>query len=144
MKPKQTIEVLEIIKRDYNTDITKQALDHAINCVGAIEQIKWERDIAIQQLNELGYQFGEKIWKEFDLDNEELQDHHFYLVAHKDYGTPMKAKWHQDCTPTFQVYIGGGKCDEYIDELSNYHAEENKKITHWCKLPNLPKGSDEE
>lgn len=31
------------------------------NCVGAIEQIKWERDIAIQQLNELGYQFGEKI-----------------------------------------------------------------------------------
>ena len=61
MKPKQTIEVIEIIKRDYNTDITKQALDHAINCVGAIEQIKWERDIAIQQLNELGYQFGEKI-----------------------------------------------------------------------------------
>ena len=61
MKPKQTIEVLEIIKRDYNTDITKQALDHAINCVGAIEQIKWERDIAIQQLNDLGYQFGEKI-----------------------------------------------------------------------------------
>ena len=37
-----------------------QALDQAINCVGAIEQIKWERDIAIQQLNELGYQLGEK------------------------------------------------------------------------------------
>ncbi len=38
-----------------------QALDYAINCVGAIEQIKRERDIAISQLNELGYQFGEKI-----------------------------------------------------------------------------------
>ena len=161
MKPKQVIETLTqernywkrkyemhknnpspIIREPYKRKV--ESLDHAINCVGAIEQIKWERDIAIQQLNELGYQFGEKIWKEFDLDNEELQDHHFYLVAHKDYGTPMKAKWHQDCPPTFQVYIGGGKCDEYIDELSNYHAEENKKITHWCKLPNLPKGSDEE
>ena len=28
------------------------------------KQIKWERDIAIQQLNELGYQFGEKIRSE--------------------------------------------------------------------------------
>lgn len=158
MKPKQVIEQLQSIKHEIEDMLKKfpkvfddvfsekdiQALDHAINCVGAIEQIKWERDIAIQQLNELGYQFGEKIWREFNLDNEELQDHHFYLVAHKDYGTPMKAKWHQDCPPTFQVYIGDGKCDEYIDELSNYHAEENKKITHWCKLPNLPKGSDKE
>ena len=114
MKPKQVIEQLQSIKHEIEDMLKKfpkvfddvfsekdiQALDHAINCVGAIEQIKWERDIAIQQLNELGYQFGEKIWREFNLDNEELQDHHFYLVAHKDYGTPMKAKWHQDCPPT--------------------------------------------
>lgn len=26
-----------------------------------IDQIKWERDIAIQQLHDLGYAFGEKI-----------------------------------------------------------------------------------
>ena len=64
MKPKKTIEVLErmqeINKQLKNYDVV-QALDHAINCVGAIEQIRAERDIAIQQLNELGYQFGEKI-----------------------------------------------------------------------------------
>lgn len=28
---------------------------------GLFEQIKWERDIAIQQLHELGYEFGQKI-----------------------------------------------------------------------------------
>ena len=28
---------------------------------GLFEQIKWERDIAIEQLRELGYEFGEKI-----------------------------------------------------------------------------------
>ena len=60
MKPKQVIEILKSIKTEDDTEL-QQALDHAINCVGAIEQIKWERDIAIQQLNELGYQFGEKI-----------------------------------------------------------------------------------
>ena len=38
----------------------QEALDHAINCVGAIEQIKWERDIAISQLNELGLDLGQK------------------------------------------------------------------------------------
>ena len=64
MKPKQVIEILKnltcVVPKD-KADETKQALDHAITCVGAIEQIKWERDIAISQLNELGYQFGEKI-----------------------------------------------------------------------------------
>ena len=67
MKPKQVIEVLKQIKDEDDIKYCNfskkyiQAIDHAINCVGAIEQIKWERDIAISQLNELGYQFGEKI-----------------------------------------------------------------------------------
>lgn len=67
METKQVIEILKnltcVVSKD-KADETKQAIDHAINCVGAIEQIKWERDIAIQQLNELGYQFGEKIRSE--------------------------------------------------------------------------------
>lgn len=71
MKPKQVIENLEQMKdhlETYNQQALVpysqkyiQAIDHAINCVGAIEQIRAERDIAIQQLNELGYGFGEKI-----------------------------------------------------------------------------------
>lgn len=32
-----------------------------ISYLGAFEQIKWERDIAIGQLEELGYSLGEKI-----------------------------------------------------------------------------------
>ena len=79
MKPKQTIEILEFtreyindnssgisnrVREEYGETNFNQALDHAINCVGAIDQIKWERDIAISQLNELGYQFGEKIRSE--------------------------------------------------------------------------------
>ena len=67
MKPKQVIEILKnltcVVPKD-KAEETKQAIDHAINCVGAIEQIKWERDIAIQQLNELGYDLGEKIREE--------------------------------------------------------------------------------
>ena len=47
-----------------------QALDHAIMCVGALPQIRAERDIAIQQLNELGYEFGEKIRAEDKADKE--------------------------------------------------------------------------
>ena len=67
MKPKKVIEVLERmqeINKQLENDEVVQAIDHAINCVGAIEQIRAERDIAIQQLNELGYQFGEKIRSE--------------------------------------------------------------------------------
>jgi len=59
--PQKEVSVVIGDKQLYLNDEMLQSLDHAINCVGAIEQIKWERDIAIQQLNELGYQFGEKI-----------------------------------------------------------------------------------
>ena len=36
------------------------ALNMAVNAVGAIDQIQWERDIAIKQLHDLGYGLGEK------------------------------------------------------------------------------------
>lgn len=38
-----------------------EALKMAINALGSIDQIKWERDIAIKQLEELGIGFGQKI-----------------------------------------------------------------------------------
>ena len=37
-----------------------EALIMAIDALGAIEQIKWERDIAIKQLEDIGIAFGEK------------------------------------------------------------------------------------
>lgn len=35
------------------------------NYLGAFEQIKWERDVAIDQLKQLGYDLGEKPRNEF-------------------------------------------------------------------------------
>ena len=41
-------------------DRLTEALDMAIRALSAIEQVRWERDVAIQQLTELGYGLGEK------------------------------------------------------------------------------------
>lgn len=38
-----------------------EALYMAINALGAIDQIRWERDVAVEQLKELGISFGQKI-----------------------------------------------------------------------------------
>lgn len=38
-----------------------EALKMALNALGAIDQIRWERDIAIEQLRDLGIGFGQKI-----------------------------------------------------------------------------------
>lgn len=35
--------------------------DRGVVSLGTYEQVRWERDVAIQQLEELGYGFGEKI-----------------------------------------------------------------------------------
>ena len=41
----------------------KEYVDSAKMYIGSFSQIEWERDLAIAQLKELGYQLGEKIHK---------------------------------------------------------------------------------
>ena len=60
------------------------ALGLAINALGAIEQYKWERDIAVEQLRELGLEFGQKtdhvkevIKKQEPLELKAIQDETF-------------------------------------------------------------------
>ena len=70
MTPQEIIKTLNHIIEIADTNscgvkeidgIDEEAINNAITIVGAYEQIKWERDIAIQQLHDLGYELGEKI-----------------------------------------------------------------------------------
>lgn len=47
-------------RTDYPIDYAV-AMEMAITALGAIEQIMWERDMAISQLEEIGVSFGEKM-----------------------------------------------------------------------------------
>lgn len=49
--------------------------------VGAYKQVRWERDIAIGQLRELGYELGEKVTHRGKLTNREWVD---FLVKQFD------------------------------------------------------------
>ena len=60
-------EAKKILKRYLNIMIENnslpdgiEAMNTAIIVLGAIEQIRWERDLAIEQLHELGGELGEK------------------------------------------------------------------------------------
>lgn len=67
-----------------------------------------------------------------------LQDHYFYLVRHIEFGTPMKAKFHADGEPHFEIYgcnHGAGKMIVYEHEFGNH-------ITHWMDMPDLPAESE--
>ena len=62
------IEAIEYLKfkKEFLADINLQGLeayDMAINALGSIEQIRWERDVAMKQLEELGIALGEKVNK---------------------------------------------------------------------------------
>ena len=52
---------LEILIENKSLPDGIEAMRVAISALGAIEQFRWERDVAIGQLNELGISFGEKI-----------------------------------------------------------------------------------
>lgn len=49
-------------KDEYNDKI--KAIELALDALILNEQYKWERDVAIEQLKELGYELGQKINEE--------------------------------------------------------------------------------
>lgn len=65
-------EAINILKNVYGNEVVKggrncgktafrTALVMAMNALGAIEQIQWERDVAINQLEELGIGFAQEM-----------------------------------------------------------------------------------
>ena len=53
--------IVHHMKESPHCEYITEALNVAINVLGAIDQIVWERNLAIEQLRELGICFGEKI-----------------------------------------------------------------------------------
>lgn len=62
------LEAKHVLQRDLaNSEVNRTASDSieatkvAIQALGAIDQIRWERDVALSQLEELGLGLGEKV-----------------------------------------------------------------------------------
>lgn len=53
--------IVHHMEEEPNCYYITEALYMAINALGAIDQIRWERDVAVEQLKELGISFGQKI-----------------------------------------------------------------------------------
>ena len=77
--------------------------------------------------------FTEDIW-------DKLEDHVFYLVVHKDYKSPMKAKFHADSLPHFEIATFNGVRVEYP---SLAKCLEECGITHIMNMPDMPDGGTE-
>lgn len=64
----------------------------------------------------------------------DLEDHYFYLVAHKKFATPMKAKYHDECYGgRFEILSGSWRTGEIKDVCSW-----DEDITHFMDLPDMP------
>ena len=98
--------------------IDEEAINNAITIIGSFEQIKWERDTAIAQLKELGYEFGEKIRTDDDyISRQAVIDAIDKWV--KNMGV-LIALPTSEVTPLF----------ESIHELPSVNSQE-QKVGHW-------------
>ncbi len=91
-------------------DLREKLAEHFDETVslGAFKQVIWERDIAIGQLKELGYDFGQKIEPSGDLISRE---------AVKAY------KYHRTMYPNFE---------DYVDMLPSVNPQEPKTEPKYC------------
>lgn len=79
---------------------------------------------------------SEQKWIPWDIeDDPRLKDHHYYLVTHTAYSTPMKAKYHDD-VPHFEIM---GVSVKNTDTA--YFWE--KTVTAWMDLPETYQGDEE-
>ena len=139
------IERLEEEKGDFyhnkggDYSVYNRALGHAIEIVnqvaeeygkdkyvsiGAYKQVAWERDIAIEQLHELGYEFGQKI-----------DSNDGWIPCSED--MPKKDGKYIVCTTKGSVY-----CTKYHSRGRYFGTDMNTHIEAWQPLPQAyqPKG----
>lgn len=80
-------------------------------------------------------------WNKMDWNKtDELKDHWFYLVTHKDYKTPMKAKWHSEDGGCWEIR-GCPAMSGMIFYTSryDYSIDTEHYVTAWMELPDIYK-----
>lgn len=78
-------------------------------------------------------------WLKVSENLDKLEDHYFYLVTHADYGTPMKAKYHDDMGGYFEIMSKKGVPIEYVNPIFA-----KRKIKYFSPLPEMPDDYKEE
>ena len=106
---------------DMSTLLSKEEKQHV--SFGVYQQVAWERDVATEQLRELGYSLGEEI----------------ITCKNCEHWGKKQGRWHcfemyfdQD-DPTF--YCGYAKKKEEVDECQNCEAYECYKNGIYAKCP---------
>lgn len=81
-------------------------------------------------------------WHKMDWnDISQLQDHYYYLVTHKNYKTPMKAKWHSENGGCWEVLgCWGGDFHQFSDYDYSW---DNHVVLAWMDLPDIYREEDE-
>lgn len=64
----------------------------------------------------------------------EFENHEWYLLAHKDFGTPVKARFHDDI-PHFEILVQNWTNDE---NSVCYEWDWKEKIPYYMEMPKLP------
>ena len=90
----------------------------------------------VEDLEEKVY---DKTWYRLPDNKILLVDHYFYLVTHADYGTPMKAKYHDDLGGYFEIMNKKSVPVEYVDPILG-----ESKIKYFMPMPEMPDDYKEE
>lgn len=83
------------------------------------------------------------VWHPYDPDQDAkeagLKDHYFYLVTHREYSTPLKARFHYP-EEVWQVYGATLHC-EFPDCCFEfwYSWDEDNPILAWMEMPEIYK-----
>lgn len=107
------------------------------------EQIRWERDIAIDQLKQLGVAFGEKIEAQvprwISVEDEQKPKHGKEYLCVCSLPDDPKHKWDWMAVLRWFAYGTNGFVDRphFTDEGLN-----GMIVTHWMELPKLPREAE--
>lgn len=105
---------------------------------GVFDQIRWERDVAVDQLKQLGYSLGEKIRPEWILVSEKLPESAGVYIVTREFNDGF------ECADLTDACYFDGTSTWYDDNRINHSREYvDKKIKAWMPLPKPYREDDE-
>lgn len=119
-------------------------IENVIYSVRTEHNLEWDdihdvRELAVY-LAEMLFekeQEADILWLKTSENLDKLQDHYFYLVTHPDFGTPLKAKYHNDMGGYFEFPYYPVDM-EFVDPIFG-----ECKCKYFMELPEMPDDYEE-
>lgn len=129
----KALDVIKGIKEEYKDKYVS---------IDVLDQVRWERDVALSQLEELGYGFAHKIWFNCNEMLPEKDGKYLCQISDGRHDYIELLSFTKNLYKISKYDFYDKKCAGFYEYDSEWGYYDIDNVIVWCKLPKLYKGKE--